>query len=61
MENESNSKKLADIDDGKLQTVRRQLLRKLPKFAVRRAILGPLAISWLTQPHGAPVRDRPAQ
>jgi hypothetical protein len=35
MDNESNSKKLADIDDGKFRTVRRQLPRKLAKFAVR--------------------------
>jgi hypothetical protein len=42
MDNESNSKKLADIDDGKLRMVHRQLPRKLAKFAVRRAILGPL-------------------
>jgi hypothetical protein len=38
MDNESNSKKLADIDDGKLRMVHRQLPRKLAKFAVRRAI-----------------------
>jgi hypothetical protein len=29
MDNESNSKKLADIDDGKLRTVHRQLPREV--------------------------------